>query len=69
MSKQPICPMMGVTLRDPSNGYSTFVNWHPEPCHRGGCALWTDYGCGLSHNITKDYQSLLYPKPEEGEAS
>jgi hypothetical protein len=47
-----ICPMMGVVLRNIGDGYHPTVRWEPVECRRKGCAVWTDYGCGLSHNIT-----------------
>jgi hypothetical protein len=57
-SNPPICPMMGVTLRDPGDGYHPSVKWSSVRCKREGCALWTCRGCGLAHMTTLDAERL-----------
>lgn len=54
----PVCPMMGVQIRDPGDGYHSTVRWVPCKCRRDGCALWTSIGCGLSHGTTFDAEAL-----------
>ena len=60
----PTCPMMGVTLRDPGDGYHATVTWSPSRCRRDKCALWTAIGCGLSNHTTRDAELLVSERSE-----
>jgi hypothetical protein len=46
------CPILSKTELHAVQ-YGAEVRVHPSPCQHSKCALWTRYGCGLSHNITE----------------